>query len=84
MTYVFNNPSMPLQHILEECIAIQRHLREPDLDLDDIVARSESLLRHARLAQEGATYAGTTDRDRARVRAAFLNNVTKKQSLLPW
>ena len=68
---------MPLQHILEECIAIQRQLREPELDLDLIVQHAEALLRHARLAQEGATYATTTDRDRVRVRAAFLNKVTK-------
>jgi hypothetical protein len=74
---LLNNFYMPLQHVLEECIAIQRNLREPDLDLDFIVQHAESLLRHARLAQEGATYAGTSDRDRARVRAAFLNKITK-------
>ena len=66
---------MPLQHILEECITVQRHLREPTLDLDFIVQHAESLLRHARLAQEGATYASTSDRDRARVRTAFLDKI---------
>jgi len=74
---------MPLQHILEESIAIQRHLREPELDLDYIVQHAESLLRHARLAQEGATYAASTDRDRARVRTAFLNKVAKSPTYQP-
>lgn len=78
-----NNSYMPLQHVLEECIAIQRNLREPELDLDYIVQHAESLLRHARLAQEGATYAGTSDRDRARVRAAFLSKITKSPVLQP-
>ena len=72
---------MPLQHILEECIAVQRHLREPELDLDLIVQRAEALLRHARLAQEGASYATTTDRDRSRVRAGFLNKIGKTRVL---
>ena len=71
---------MPLQNILEESIAIQRHLREPELDLDFIVQHAESLLRHARLAQEGATYASTADRDRARVRTAFLNKIARSPS----
>jgi len=74
---------MPLQHILEECIAVQRNLREPEIDLDFIVQQAESLLRHARLAQEGATYANTSDRDRARVRAAFLKKVEKSPVLQP-
>ncbi len=74
---------MPLQHMLEECIAIQRNLREPELDLDYIVQHAESLLRHARLAQEGATYASTIDKDRVRVRAAFLNRITKSPVLQP-
>ena len=68
---------MPLQNILEECIALQRHLREPEVDIDKIVQHAESVLRHARLAQEGATYATTSDRDRARVRAAFLRKIAK-------
>jgi len=68
---------MPLQHILEECISIQRNLRESELDLDLLVQNAESLLRHARLAQEGATYASTIDRDRIRVREAFLSKVAQ-------
>jgi len=74
---VLDTFAMPLQHILEECITVQRHLREPELDLDFIVQHAESLLRHARLAQEGASYASTSDRDRVRARAAFLNKISK-------
>ena len=74
---IVNNSFMPLQHILEECIALQRHLREPELDIDTIVQHAEAVLRHARLAQEGASYATTSDRDRARVRAAFLRKIGK-------
>lgn len=75
---------MPLQHILEECIAIQRNLREPELDLDYIVQHAESLLRHARLAQEGATYGATSDKDRTKVRAAFLRKIAKNPVLQPF
>lgn len=70
---------MPLQHILEECVAVQRHLREPELDLDFIVRHAEALIRHAHLAQEGASYVSTTDNDRMRIREAFLSKIQPKE-----
>jgi hypothetical protein len=70
---------MPLQHILEECVAVQRHLREPELDLDFIVQHAESLIRHAHLAQEGASYVSTSDKDRMRIREAFLGKIRAKE-----
>ncbi len=74
---------MPLQHILDECIAIQRNLREPDLDLELILQHAETLVRHASLAHDGATYASTSDRDRTRVRAAFLKKIIETPVLQP-
>jgi|GEM_PF-2091390 len=70
---------MPLQHILEECVAVQRALRESELDLDFIVRHAEALLRHAHLAQEGASYMTTSDLDRMKIRQAFNAGVTTKQ-----
>jgi len=63
---------MPLQQILEECVAVQRHLREPELDLDFLVAHAEALVRNAHMARDGATYVHTSDNDRKRIREAFL------------
>ena len=69
---------MPLQHILEECVAVQRALREPELDLDFIVRHAEALLSHAHLAQEGASYVSTSDHDRMRIRQSFNTSIAAK------